>query len=113
MKLARPLRKAWLKWSVPDERRYKLLSECQERIAGNDPAGYCATTYREHEPGYWIVIPQRLRAFIERSPNRHELRVLDIGCAYVTLALFCQQAGTGTKGRHFNIELAAAGPPEK
>ena len=95
MKLARRLRKVWLQWKVADERWYKLLRECQEMIAGYDPAGYYATTYREHELGYWNAIPPRLLAFIEANPNRREMRVLDIGCAYGTLALFCQRAGTG------------------
>ncbi len=68
----------------------QLLLNCQERVAARAPA--YATNYRPEEMFYWSHIPYFLAYDII---HRGTSRVLDIGCAYGTLALYARLLSGG------------------
>lgn len=78
----------------PSADPYRVLSDCQEEIAGRtgehepNTGGYAAR-YRQDELGYWANIPRWIRDdFSKAAARRKKLRCLDVGCAYGTLLLY-------------------------
>ena len=69
-----------------DEKWMQILLDCQNEIIKRNPSNYYLNHYRDSEKCYWINIPQWL--FKTQDIGG---KVLDIGCGYGTLALYCQK----------------------
>lgn len=79
----------------------QLLVHCQEQVALRTP-GY-ARTYRPEELYYWTHLPFWLARDLPRGP---QVRVLDIGCAYGTLALYSRLM---TGGQTYCVDMVEGG----
>lgn len=62
-----------------------LLRQVQADITGRDPGENCHRAYRDAEYGYWSHLPE----WINRLPSG--IRVLDVGAACGTLAIFTKR----------------------
>ena len=66
----------------------KEIKSCQDEIVTLNPDPRYMQTYRGLEPLFWSNIPK----WIEKdNSNRTAKRLLDIGCGFGTLALFCKR----------------------
>jgi SAM-dependent methyltransferase len=64
------------------------IRRAQQAVAACQPIPHYLTSYREEEARYWLPVASWLRRDFSRS---RPPRVLDIGCAYGTLAVYCRQ----------------------
>ena len=69
-----------------DDAIKRILESVQADISAHSPGENYAVAYRAAELGYWTSIP----AWIAALPRG--IRVLDVGAAYGTLALFARRA---------------------
>lgn len=67
---------------------YEAVLSCQDEIASSKPNPQYLEGYRQDELHYWLHIPRWLH---ERRFEPGPSRCLDIGCAYGTLALYCER----------------------
>jgi SAM-dependent methyltransferase len=65
------------------------IRTCQREISATDPNPYYLKAYRDAEMWYWLRIPKWMAKL--SVAGFQVRRVLDIGCAYGTLALFCRR----------------------
>ena len=93
-KLSRKIKRILFNMNKELEKKYKnekwmqILLMCQEDILKHNPSEYYVNSYREHEKCYWINIPKWIYSDYE---NIKVEKILDIGCGYGTLSLFCQK----------------------
>lgn len=75
-------------WKIHKSPWMSVLYDVQEGIEKLSPHPYYVSDYRKAELYCWSHIPQWI---YETRSTRKISRVLDIGCAYGTLALFCKK----------------------
>ena len=67
---------------------YTAIRSCQDEIASSKPNPKYLAGYMQDELYYWLHISRWL---YKRRSEPGQARCLDIGCAYGTLALFCER----------------------
>jgi SAM-dependent methyltransferase len=79
-------------WCEPEVQRLRgLVRRCQDEIEATAVHPHYAAVYRSEEASYWEHIPRWIAADLGRAAGPRRLRTLDVGCAYGTLSLFCQE----------------------
>jgi len=101
-KLSRPFRKGFRKarlklagFSCRDQGWAKEIHRCQQEVSETDAHPHYLKAYRDAELWYWLHIPSWMTDLSKAGFKVN--KVLDVGCAYGTLALFSQ--------RMFNCEI--------
>ncbi len=66
----------------------RKIRACQKDICDLDPHPHYLKEYKDSEVAYWLHIPKWIYKY---GSQKKIQRVLDIGCAYGTLAIFCKR----------------------
>jgi 2-polyprenyl-3-methyl-5-hydroxy-6-metoxy-1,4-benzoquinol methylase len=84
----RKLRWNLAKASAMNSKWFRAIGECQKEIATSNPNPYYLQAYRDAEIWYWYHVPKWIAQLTNESIQVN--KVLDIGGAYGTLALYCK-----------------------
>jgi SAM-dependent methyltransferase len=66
----------------------KDINQCKKEISTLNPHAKYLRDYRDQEAYYWLKIPNWIRQDGAKTTVK---RILDVGCAYGTLALYCKK----------------------